>query len=433
MRRIAAAVAVLAVLVAVEVAANRWRRQVDLTADQTLTLSPATQAVLDSVDRRVEITAFLRRSDPARVAMTNLLSRYRQEERRVSFRVLDPDESAAEAQRLGVDPVAGGTAVVAADETEIAPTPTEQDLTAALARLLRPGQPTICMTSGHGEASNAALRDLLAQRGYRVTTIDLLSRPEIPTACDVVVVGAPTAPFAPEASAALVGAINRGGGRFLVLADPGGTADLSPLTSGLGVVFEKGLVLEGDERARPPDDPFRPIVSEYRSAHPVVRRLAPTMFPTVQGVLAPERTAGGTTVTPLARTSSLSYLERRPSTPRFDENEDLPGPVVVAAAVDSTSNRGGEVVRTRLIAVGDGDFVSDAFLNTGGNAAFVTRAVDWLALDEDIVSVEANIASLRPLELTEGRLTYARLLGAVIVPGMFLLIGALVWASRRGR
>lgn len=423
----------LAALAAIDIGANAWRRHYDLTAEQTLTLSPATRSVIASLDRRVEITSFVRRNDPARVAMTNLLSRYRRLDRRISFRVLDPDEAPSEAERLGVDPVTGGTAVASGDDREIGPTPTEQDVTAALARLLRPGDPRVCLTAGHGEPRHGRLRDLLAERGYGVSDIDLLRDARVPDDCAVVVVAAPTTQPSPDAMAALGRRIERGGSRVLVLADPGGTADLSALSAPLGMVPEKGLVLEGNEANRLPDDPFRPIISEYRSAHPIVRRLPAIVLPTVQGVLADEGTREGLTVSALARTSVQSYLARRPGSPSFDENEDLPGPIVVAAAADMSENRDGRVVRTRMVVVGDGDFVSDDFLDVGANAAFVTRAIDWLALDDDIVAVEANIPALRPIALTEARITYARLLGAGIVPAFFLLGGAILWAIRRGR
>jgi ABC-type uncharacterized transport system involved in gliding motility auxiliary subunit len=265
-----------------------------------------------------------------------------------------------------------------------------------------------------------------------VAAIDLLRSAEVPGDCAAVIVAGPTEQPSQAVITRLRDTLDDGG-RLLVLADPAGSADLSAITQPLGIVLEKGLVLEGSDEHRPPDDPFRPIVSEYRSAHPVVQRLAPTVFPTVQGVLAEEGTRGGLTVTSLARTSELSFLERRPAEPRFDENEDLPGPIVVAAAADNSSNRDGAVTRSRVIVVGDSDFVSDDFLDAGANAAFVTRALDWLTLDEDIVSVEANIPALRPIELTEGRITYARMLGAGIVPALFLLGGAITWAVRRGR
>ena len=61
------------------------------------------------------------------------------------------------------------------------------------------------------------------------------------------------------------------------------------------------------------------------------------------------------------------------------------------------------------------------------------QAVDWLTLDEDLVSVSPNVPRLRGLELSDARTRYARLLTAGLVPMLFLLVGAMVWAIRRGR
>lgn len=438
-RRAVTLAVVLVVLVAVDLALHRSRRQWDLTAERSLTLSSQTEQVIDELDRRVRITAFVRRSDPARVPTASLLSQYRRAERRITFRILDPDDAPAEAQRLGIDPVYGGVVVESGGERQVAGTPSEQDVTAALARLVRDVDASVCVTTGHGERDVddttaqglSSMRSLLADNGYRVREADLLREPEPPAGCDALVLASPAAPLGPAGEA--IGRWLDRGGRALVLADPGSRVDLSPVTSPYGMVLEKGLVLEGDPQRRFPEDPFRPIVDEYRSASPIVRRLPPTFFPGVQGVLAEDGTRGGLTVTSLARTSTTSYLERRPSEPRFDPAEDLAGPVVVAAAADRSENRGGRVLRTRVVVVGDADFASNAAVGEAGNGALVVRAVDWLTLQEDLVSVDTNIAALRPLALTEGRISYARLLAAGIVPALFLVLGALGWALRRSR
>lgn len=59
--------AVLAAIVAVGVAVSSTHRLHDLTAEHSLTLTDQTRAVLDDLDRDVEIVAFLRRDEPGRV------------------------------------------------------------------------------------------------------------------------------------------------------------------------------------------------------------------------------------------------------------------------------------------------------------------------------------------------------------------------------
>jgi hypothetical protein len=131
-------------------------------------------------------------------------------------------------------------------------------------------------------------------------------------------------------------------------------------------------------------------------------------------------------VSRLADTSPDSVLQRA-------DGSTVPGPITVAAAADLSAVRGQDIVRTRIIAVGDGDFVSNALLKEAGNSAFFIQAVDWLTLDENLVAVTANLASPRPLQLTDARRSYALFLSAGAVPGLFFLAGAMVWAVRRSR
>lgn len=435
-----AVVVVVVVAVAVAVVVDRRPAQLDLTSDSTLTLSPETRSVLAAVDQPVRVTAFLDRSDPTRVAAPALLSRYRRMNHRVSFRLREPSSSPAELRRLGVDPTFGGLALEAGGRVEHAPAATEQDVTAAIARLLRRGPTELCVATGHGEADVEAAGSegfkraatLLAANGYRLRAVDLLTAPEVPGTCAALVLANPTSPLG--AASGVVSAYLDGGGRALVLLDPASTEEMPEVLAPFGLSVRRGLVLEGDRENRFQDDPLRPVVRDYRSGTSIVRRLAPTFFPAVQAVVVDEKAdAGGLSVTELARTSALSFLETEPATVAFDPAKDLPGPVVVAGAADRSRASGGKVTRSRLVLVGDVDFATDAFVDEAANGQLLVRAVDWVTEEESAVTVSANIGRVRPLVLTEGRLRYLRLLSSGIVPVLFLVLGALVWAVRRGR
>ncbi|MHB8670307.1 MAG: hypothetical protein ACYDAD_07085, partial [Acidimicrobiales bacterium] len=84
-------------------------------------------------------------------------------------------------------------------------------------------------------------------------------------------------------------------------------------------------------------------------------------------------------------------------------------------------------------AVGDVDFATNAFVDQAGNATLLVRALDWVTLEDDLITVSTHLPSLRPLDLTQARLTYARLVTAGLVPLLFVLAGAGVWLARRSR
>jgi ABC-type uncharacterized transport system involved in gliding motility auxiliary subunit len=149
--------------------------------------------------------------------------------------------------------------------------------------------------------------------------------------------------------------------------------------------------------------------------------------------LAADRAAEGLSVSIVAATTALAYLERDPAEYRFDPANDLEGPITLVGAADKSGNYQGEVVRTRLVVSGEADFSTNAFLTQAGNSTLLIRILDWLVVDDDLISVSTNLGRFRPLALTEGKLRYARLLTAGVAPALFLLVGALVWALRRSR
>jgi ABC-type uncharacterized transport system involved in gliding motility auxiliary subunit len=434
----------VAAAVAVGWAGQRWHVLVDLNQDRTLTLTARTKAVLAALDGRLEATVFLRRDDPARVEALSLLSRYRREHRRLSYEALDPDEAPGEVRRLGVDPVFGGIAVRRGDRLEVAATPTEQDLTSALAELVRPAERTLCWFEGHGERSRSAAQagglgaaaDLLADNGYLHLDIDLLAGATVTNRCDAAVLAAPTAPLGDETAATLRRWL-ADGGRLLALTDPAALPDpaLGDVLRPFGLGSQPGLVLEGDPQSVAPGDPTAPFIRTFAGSHPITQRLAPVFLPGVQGVtVADDDPAEGLTLTRLADTTPLAYLETDPLSPAFDEADDVPGPITVAAAADrSRVTPDGRVERSRLVVIGDVDFATNPLVGEGANGQLLVRAVDWLAGRDDEVVLSTHLPRDRPLRLTSARVAYARVLFAGVIPALFALAGALTWAGRRGR
>lgn len=406
----------------------------DLTAEQALTLTAQTRSVLDRVRQDVSITAFVRVDEPGRVEAIALLDRYADQSRRLTWRVVDPDDAPGEVRRLGVDPVFGGVAVELGDQVALAPAATEQDLTAAIARLARGRRTQVCITTGHGEPSLVQAAELLERDGHEVRIVDLLADPAIPASCRAVLLAGPSAPLGPAADS--LARWTTADGKLLVLADPGADVDVAGILGPLGLGLQRGIVFEGDRASVLGGDVTSPIVRTYSSGNPIVRRLAPTYFPGVGGVTvdeAAEQRMPGLVLSRLADTSPASYLESEPLSPDFDPGRDLGGPITVAASAERTSNDGSHIRRTRVVVVGDVDFATDAFLDQAGNADLVLRSVGWLTLGEDLLALSANLPAERPLHLTDGQLAYARLVTAGLVPVLFLLSGAIVWAVRRQR
>ena len=440
-RLLSSALGLAAVVLAVGVADSE-RRTLDLTEDRVLTLSGQTRDVVGAIDRDIDVTLFARPSDPGRVEAVSLLDRYRRLSGGIEVDVVDPDASPGEVTRAGVDPLLGGVVLRSGERVEQVPFATEGDLTGAIARLLRDRASVVCVTTGHGERSLtdtagpgiAEAAALLERDGHEIRVIDLLAGPEVPPACTVVVMAAPTG--------RLSGRVQRGlaswvadDGRLLLLTDPvSAGSPLSGVLADHGLRVERGIVLEGDTANVVAGDVAAPIVDRYRSGNPIGRGLAPTFFPGVQEVAVDDEVSvPGLTVARIAETSDVSYLERDPLEAEFDPADDRPGPVTVVGAADRSRVDGADVRRTRIVVTGDVEFATDEFLAEAGNAQLLRQTVAWLTQTEDLVAISPNLPRDRPLAFTDARATYTRVLSIGVVPGLFLLAGAMVWALRRGR
>jgi ABC-2 type transport system permease protein len=413
-------VPVLVIVIGVVVPARLF----DLTAGESLTLTSISRDVVHAARTPVRITAFVARDDAGRVEAVSLLRRYAELSRRVSVHVVDPRDAPGDVQRLGVDPVLGGVAVEGRGRVELAAGATEQDITSALARLVRGGRGKVCATTGHGERA-------LSIPTYDVRRIDLLASEDIPRDCHVVVVAGPQTEVPERALRRWVDA----DGKLLALLDPASDASMGGVLGPYGLGVKRGVVFEGDASSTVNGDEASPIVRRYSSAHPIVRNLPPTYFPGVQEVTVDESVrVPGLTVSRLADTSEASYLETRPLEPHFDPGVDSGGPITIAAAADrSKVVSDEEVARSRIVVVGDVDFATAEYADAGADQRFLLQAVGWLALDDDLIPLSSNLPRDRPLQLTDARVQYARLLGVVLVPGLLLVGGGIVWAVRRRR
>ena len=446
-RAVAFLVLIVAVVFAAYTVVARLAMSWDMTAEGSASLSDETKRVLGSVDRRLEITAFFTREQPGRVEAATLLSRYRDENRRITFRVLDPSLAAGEMERLGIEETGSAAVVDASDDdnVEIAPYTIEIDVTSAIARLLRDVEGTVCFSTGHGERaisdesldglSEAAA--LLRNNGYRPRSVDLVTQRSQIARCDAIVVAAPTNRIDRDVRTRLARHLRRGG-KVMLLGDPRVDADLTPLAERWGIRFVDGIVLEGDAASHLPRDVTAPIVSRYGGGNAAVRGLGPTFFPVAMAVEGRGRKGDpALTVAEIAFTSRLGYLDRD-DVGSFDEDVDVEGPVALAAAADKSEvldagTSRARIRRTRVLAFGDVDFASNGFLSEGANARLFVQSIDWLTQPEDLVTAVPTFPQVRELELTQARSRYMLFLMAGVVPGLFVLAGGFVWVLRRSR
>lgn len=111
----------------------------------------------------------------------------------------------------------------------------------------------------------------------------------------------------------------------------------------------------------------------------------------------------------------------------FDPQRDIPGPVTLAAALE----RNVEDRTQRVVVVGGGAFLANAYVGLGGNLDFGINLVEWLKGDDPLIAIQPKAAMDATLNLSKTAaaiIAYGFLLG---LPLVFFVTGGVVWWRRR--
>jgi ABC-type uncharacterized transport system involved in gliding motility auxiliary subunit len=454
------------VAAAVELSA-RYRYRIDLSEDAMSTLLPQTEAVLDTLDRQditVRITAFSAQRKGQESfykdrAVRDLLRELELASPRVETRFVDFDQDRLTAESLGVSRY--GTVVVEGrgDRVDIV----DRDLfrrrgkdqgfdflgepivAKALTQVVSDSARRVYFLEGHGEKrlgatgpdGFAGLSTLLQNQGWSVESLNLLrdaetgTPPTVPEEASAVVMVGPTGPLSSQEELALREFVARGG-HLGVFVDPGGV--VPELVRELGVTVPSGVVFD-TVAIFPHED--RPVLG-YRP-HPITQELADANTTTMVAHAAPLDLASleGVRADVLMTTSRRGWVERgfeRPAT--YDQGTDGPGPVAVAVAIMAAQphpaiNRGRVA---RLLVMGDTDVLTDELLGEGpGNATFAVNTMRWLVGDDDRMSLVGRPSQTRRIALSTGQLAAVQWVVLGLMPLLAVLVGAIVWWTRRDR
>ncbi|MBT8446166.1 MAG: GldG family protein [Gammaproteobacteria bacterium] len=416
------------------IAANLDPARIDVTTARRNSLSTPSIALLEALPGPLEVTGFLPPAHPGRAAVTWSVERYQRLKPEISLRFLDPGDLPEE--------MTSGTAgegellIERAGQRAVAANASESALSNALARLVRGDQQFLVFTTRHGERSpvREANDDVsifaaaLAARGFKSLELNLAEVAEIPANTSVLVIASPSVDFLEPERDLLEGYLARGG-NLLWLLEPGTWAGLRPLGLGLGFEQVPGTVIDPRTVNYGIDNPAVSIVSAYAD-HPAVAgfELA-ALLPFAAALHGNAREPW--TVTPLFGASEAAWSETAALNGNvgFDDGTDFAGPHALALAFERAGAGGAQ----RIVAIGDGDFVANTYVGNQGNLDLGIRLVEWLAAGDTLVDVGRPGAGAPPLSLgavQTGAIGFGFLL---VLPGLFLANGILVWRRRRQR
>jgi ABC-type uncharacterized transport system involved in gliding motility auxiliary subunit len=438
--------AFIGILAVVNFLAYSAPRSIDLTESQEFTLSPESMLTLSRLADPVQIIGFYTPElADGRDRMRALLDQYAiNSQGKLSFDFVDPRANPLAADRYGVQRD-GSVVVVVGGAHEVVAYADEQALTSALVRLLNPDERKVYFVTGHGErdlqaadeAGYSQVLTALEGKNYQVLPLSLTGLKAVPQDALSLVLAGPTVPLSDEETRLLTQYLDNGGG-VVVLADPAaGIATgqaVDPLGAYLaeasGIRYRDDLVFDLASTL-----PLTAIASSY-GTHPITDRMQNlgTYYPSARSLSLDY--AGATVALPVAlvETASSSWGETdyqslaEGGNVSFDEAQDTPGPVVLAAAAED------QATGSRVVVIGDSDFASNASFFGLGNGDLLVNSVDWASGQEQLISLTPKPAISRfMMPPSTQAIGAVFLVTVVLIPGAIVGAGTYVWWSRRKR
>jgi gliding-associated putative ABC transporter substrate-binding component GldG len=470
--------------------------RLDLTDDNVYSLSDASIKLAQELDDPVTFKAFFTDDLPAPYSSNRRFLKDKLDDYRayggsnVQYRFIDPgqdEEVAEEARRFRIPPVQiqviekdnvqlknayMGMSIEYGGEREVIPvvqdlSTLEYDITSAIRRLTRDELPTVGFLTGHGEPNvfqdMPALRQGLG-RNYEVVEVNVVDS-TLDRVPDALLVIAPTDTLPDLHLRAIDSYVMEGGRLGLMLntvsADlqagqaTAQSVGLDPVLESYGVSLKTDLVTDLQSSAvtvqqqsgffniaRQIEYPFFPIATRFNPDNLMVSRLREVVFYFVSSVDTAATLPAGVQVEPLVYSTARSATQEgfffiQPMMEGRPDYRD--GPFILSAAYTGTFPSAydpfRESVSSRIVVVGDGDFINESVLGRiPGNIEFGLNMVDWLVQESDLLTIRSKKIEPRALrEVNESLRPWIKY-GNMLAPALLIVVFGLVrWRRRDAR
>lgn len=447
-------VAAVMILILVNILGARFEAKLDLTEEGLFTLSPQTVKVVKELKSPIKVWAVSTLPSPE---LRQVLDRYAKvNPEQFKFEFLNPRNSPAETRRLEIRQ--DNTLVIESGSRKqqvpnVSPAELETDLTSAILKVTDTQTLKALFIQGHGELSieaakgNPGLSQAVAdlqKEGYTTEVLNLAKseKGEIPADAGLVVIAGSEKAFLPGEIEALKTYLDNGG-KLLVMLRPQTEVNLDPLLGEWGLTVNKDIIVDqlGEQLFR--SGPFVALGTTY-APHPITEDIAQqnavTLFPLAQSLKTTPKE--GIVSTALIQTSpqgnwgetSVDLANFSASQVKFDANADNKAPLIIGVALSQSLESKSETEEgseSRLVVFGNSDFAVDGNFTQQGNRDLFLNTVNWLAEQDQRISIRAKSPTNRRFDLTPQEVLLVTLVSLIGLPALALGSGIYLWTQRR--
>lgn len=411
--------------------------QWDITQNSRNSLSEGSRQTLALLKGPVSITVYATAQDPnvgnLRQRIADFVATYQRAKKDITVTYIDPREQpkATAAANVRVN----GEMVVEYDgRSEHLTNLDEQTLTNLLARLARRTERLVMFLDGHGERrpNGIANHDLgefgkrLVAKGFRVDLLNLAAAQDVPDNASMLVIANPRVDLLPVEVDKIRRYLDKGGNLFWLI-DQEPLHGLQPVADLLRLQLSPGVVVDPAANALKASATLS-LAFAYGN-HPATSNFGiNTAFPSARKIATADDDKTWR-VTPLVEVAQNGWVEtgELEGDVSYDKTRDVKGPVTVAAALE---RQVGDKAQ-RVVVTGSGHFLANTYAGLLGNLDLGINFVNWLAGDEDLITLQPKSVVDGSLNFSRSALLFIALAFLFVLPVTFLFVGGMNWWRRR--
>ena len=455
---------------------TQWREIIDsLGVRQARYGALAASSVILALGILVAINFILLRQNTIRIvvfardvefpAYRDRLAEYEYRSSQVSLEFVDIDKDPLRARQYDVQSY--GTVVFEyEDRIERVVSDAEQELTNGLIKVIEGEEQRVYFIQGHGERepegtdrdAYGGLGEALLRDNLAVDTIILAQTGQVPPDASVIIAAGPETDYLPGEIDALRTYLENGG-KALFLLDPNDDLAASPQVNLIAFIAEWGIEVRNDVVVDVSGmgqflgtNATVPVAATY-PAHPITEDFALlTAFPLTRSVGINAASQNDRVAQVFIETSPRSWAESDLTELEAGEVEmgdtDTPGPIAIGAAVAVAANPSrpdepdalpgqanqeddSPAPETRVAVIGDSDFAANGSLGIQGNRDLALNTINWLAQQENLISIRPRQPEDRRITLTADQQLRITWMSLLMIPAAVIGTGLVTWWRRR--
>lgn len=307
----------------------------------------------------------------------------------------------------------------------------ENALTNAIHYVASDNLPKVYTLTGHGEGElDSSITDMLAQDNFDTESLSLLALEEAPEDAAAIIINAPTSDLGEDEANLLIDYLAGGGSVVLTTGYivEGKMPQLLRVTASMGLTTGNGVVIEGNRQMRLSRYPHY-LLPDIGS-HDITDALADAGYYVLTAIAQPlvETGDAAADITWLLTTSDESYAKATAlgMTTTEKENGDTDGPFHVGAVAEGAG---------KLFWV-TSDSLLDSYINSavsGANGDLFLNALNWMAGQEESISIRAKALDNAGLTVTQGESSMWSIIMIGLIPAALVAVGIVIWVRRKRR